>query len=623
MDAPSSLMDGGSFMRRIVQAVCPSGIDGGLLLSILSPPKGLHRPGEFLRFELLMSALVRSNIDPNLTVLDHIRENEEPNANHYYLAALIRSGVAVMTTNFDRLIELAYKRLFAGEVLKVVYSDDGFPTDGPIADGPDTLWKLHGSIENQDSLGATLFSILAKNISVRKRQFLQAAIRDFNLMVVGYSGSDDLDLIPVLAETDSELKLIWVQHDSELSRIEVEIDGSAVKNRNALADYDLIGRDRIFYKAGIGKLRTPQQTILLTAPTGPWLEVVCQSREISEKPPFELGASKVKGDFFQEWAATLPQDRHVVFEFFSELFLFRRARADVAGWWAEVWPEAIEPKSYLAGSPDEEVSLLIDEYNRGGNDAEWLDTTQRRLQRLKDGVSARGISSARRLSACIDWDRMGAKTGARAFQRAVELDQRSGNESSEFMTLNTWSVFNNTSPLVEVFPEFESESIRLLLSDPEALKRLHSIAEVWKEPECFPVEMSRRKVELAHHLGWFPMLYDHWLESAKGISFGLYICEWPFDIIWIDRLERVIRYCVDMGDVRGEMVALATLGRLHQGRGHLWNAAKQLSRARELRRILANATFDLEGMFLDETWEYVSDVDVSAIQISMWGTTTN
>ena len=88
LDSPSNLLDGWSFMFEALHRVCPPEIDDMLrrssaelkndgawkrswVLSILDLPHApFHRPGEQLRFEVLMAELVQSGLDPELRVLN-------------------------------------------------------------------------------------------------------------------------------------------------------------------------------------------------------------------------------------------------------------------------------------------------------------------------------------------------------------------------------------------------------------------------------------------------------------------------------------------------------------------------------------------------------------------------
>ena len=87
LDSPSNLLDGWSFMFETLRRICPPEIDDMIrhssaelkkdkawkkswVLSILDlPDSPFHRPGEQLRFEVLMAELVQSGMDPELSVL--------------------------------------------------------------------------------------------------------------------------------------------------------------------------------------------------------------------------------------------------------------------------------------------------------------------------------------------------------------------------------------------------------------------------------------------------------------------------------------------------------------------------------------------------------------------------
>ena len=89
LDAPSRLLDGGTFMRDVLVWARPSEVGEDWAKALTVRPPGLSRPGEFLRFEVLMKALVDSGFDPALTVLNCLDECDRPNPNHYILAELL------------------------------------------------------------------------------------------------------------------------------------------------------------------------------------------------------------------------------------------------------------------------------------------------------------------------------------------------------------------------------------------------------------------------------------------------------------------------------------------------------------------------------------------------------
>jgi hypothetical protein len=105
INRPTFWMSERRFMEEALLRIASPDIDAKWALSILDLPRDrLRRPGEYLRFETLMGSLSQNEIDPDLHVLDCLDQCEHPNFNHYLLAGMLRSGMLVMTTNFDRLI---------------------------------------------------------------------------------------------------------------------------------------------------------------------------------------------------------------------------------------------------------------------------------------------------------------------------------------------------------------------------------------------------------------------------------------------------------------------------------------------------------------------------------------
>jgi tetratricopeptide (TPR) repeat protein len=122
-------------------------------------------------------------------------DSETPNDVHLGIAALAKANYvpAVLTTNFDRALEAAFRKLAvpfnvisqAGQFRSLAdrfSSDDG-------SHGPCTILKLHGSAEDPDTLVDTL--------SQRKRGFQPAVaqcirhlLRFGHWLFLGYSGAD-------------------------------------------------------------------------------------------------------------------------------------------------------------------------------------------------------------------------------------------------------------------------------------------------------------------------------------------------------------------------------------------------------------------------------------------------
>lgn len=354
LDSPSNLLDGWSFMFETLRRICPPEIDDRIrhssaelkkdkawkkswVLSILDlPDTPFHRPGEQLRFEVLMAELVQSGIDPELSVLKCLDSCDKPNRNHFILAQLIRSHHIVVTTNFDRLIEVAYSRLATESEppLRVACMDDDFPATVPSVEDQPTLWKLHGSfsVNGQDtrqSIQATMTSILARTMTARKSRFLKHVLADLDLFCVGYSGWDDLDIIPTLANSTSDQRLIWIDHNDDVPEPVVRDAVKLDEQAKAQWEIDSVARDRIRFttKPDGGNIRDPQNVLTITTPTSRMMDAFCEV--YSEVSSFNTGHEEFKFGrnfpdevqrYFDRWRAGLSHGRSAPYKFVANIF---------------------------------------------------------------------------------------------------------------------------------------------------------------------------------------------------------------------------------------------------------------------------------------------------------------
>jgi tetratricopeptide (TPR) repeat protein len=184
-----------------------------------------------IRFEQTV-AVFRELYDPELRLLTLFDDAHlEPNGLHDFVASRVLGGAIAITTNFDCLIERAHDRY--GRPLDQVCSLGGSKRSphrfDPDRVGGGTLLKLHGSLRvrhggvpgrytrSQAALGATLDAlgrgVGTPGLEPMKEACLRAALRDRFLVILGYSGSDDFDVLPSLARTIGEARgVIWVKH---------------------------------------------------------------------------------------------------------------------------------------------------------------------------------------------------------------------------------------------------------------------------------------------------------------------------------------------------------------------------------------------------------------------------
>lgn len=598
------------------------------VLSILALPESpFHRPGEQLRFEVLMAELIQSGVDPALTVLNCLDKCDRPNRNHYLLAALIHSGHVVMTTNFDRLIELAYADLFPSEVpLRIACFDGDFAAD----DGKPALWKLHGSLSvgeraTRDSVQATMMSILSTTMTSHKATFVKRVLADFDLLVVGYSGWDDLDVIPLLSNTRSDKTLIWVDHGNSTIP---EIKNANQLNEAAMAHWEIdsIGRDRIrFSMAGDGKeIRDPMKILTISVQTSEMMEAIRRVHLSSQTFPtttndFHFG-SRFSGEvqkYFDDWITNLSFPRSSPYEFVVDIFSNRAiARAHVDAQVGPVRARLSELRDAPDAMPAEQLQGLIEKFNQtyeGDNDRlQWLaESVQSLMPMLPEDL----VGTAARLYACLVWSLYGREAGTQQFQAAVAIDRAAGRDQPELSTLTTWRQFNGYNQWSDLFAEYEDEEIRSRIDQ----AHLDTLRRRLTRESYFPEDETRRIHELTAKLGFFPLL---WSQAIRG--FEVIDDDPQVLLILHNRIRKMKRFCVDMGDVLGEAQATLISGRMNSIDRQFQVAIEEFLRVRELQRIVnaPELTFDVTRHLMYSTnqigIEYMHKIKPH-LQRSMWG----
>ena len=184
-----------------------------------------------LRFENILE-IIRRVFDPDLKLLNYFTLCNSPNLYHYCLADLISKGNYVLTPNFDCLIESALKefQLDLNSIVPVISKQDYLKLQSNIKSLQNNclyLFKLHGSPKNiitNEELKSDLISIIEK-VGVLNQEFdltvlepykgflFREVLNDINLIILGYSGENDFDILPALKKMEGLNNLIWVQHE--------------------------------------------------------------------------------------------------------------------------------------------------------------------------------------------------------------------------------------------------------------------------------------------------------------------------------------------------------------------------------------------------------------------------
>ncbi|MHA1793458.1 MAG: tetratricopeptide repeat protein, partial [Promethearchaeota archaeon] len=180
-----------------------------------------------VRYEYIIQ-FFRDLVDENLKILDFFDLAKKPNVIHYYLANQMKNGNLVMTTNFDYLIEIAFG-LDDPRLAPVISKRDFKKYSDPnrfLASGKLPLFKLHGCKRNIKTGKMTKEWAVTTLDALGKRQedkipmiphYQQELFRKIGkgrtLIVLGYSGGDDLDIMPALRLMSELKKIIWIEHD--------------------------------------------------------------------------------------------------------------------------------------------------------------------------------------------------------------------------------------------------------------------------------------------------------------------------------------------------------------------------------------------------------------------------
>lgn len=573
LDAPSNLLDGESFMRNVLASAAPADLDRSWVMSVLElPTPGLCRPGERLRFEALMHGLVDQGVDPDLSVLDCLDRCDRPNFLHFVLADLIRAGATVMTTNFDRLIEIAWRHL-TGTDMAVAAFDDDFPTRLPDIETVPTLWKLHGSlsIAGQDtraSVQATMARVLSRQAGTRKTTFIADALCRRDLLVLGYSGWDDFDLVPILANTASTRRLFWINHAPGLVTPRVEDARAVQRETGRVFELDAVARDRIWFTHDSRghPIRDSAKTLLVTVDTMSFM------RQLAPALPARGGFPIGNGSFpfgrthpdevtryFTAWADSLSSgdiERHEFVAALHDVRTFRDAARQL-----QSVRTIVRRLRHRRRLPEDRIRLLVEEYNsrQAGEVSERpFDELRREAVDLGSLLppSLQGIRL--RLLACLTWELDGRDAGNQAFEHAVAFDNTAGYRASELGTLITWRVHAGFNWLGDLIPAAASNRIE----------------------------------DLADEIGFLPVVW------RQEIQRHAHVIDEHADLVPIyRRISRIRRHAIDIGDVRGEALCSVQIGRLYLLDQQAGLATEEFLRVIELNRLLSDPQLSKEADF--------------------------
>ena len=194
------------------------------LLTECRAPKGvkeevLRRSREPLapRFEALIEEIVKAG--DRRFLVGRMFETSTFNEIHSAFAALLGAGASIITTNFDNAIEHAAASL---PFRRLVF--DGRDTPAALMSEP-ILCKVHGSLPANSSLPSSSLVLSVTALSLTNdgfrrtpnlRRQLRALIDGRTVIVLGYSGSDDFDVTPLLVAS-APSRVFWFVYDPSIA----------------------------------------------------------------------------------------------------------------------------------------------------------------------------------------------------------------------------------------------------------------------------------------------------------------------------------------------------------------------------------------------------------------------
>lgn len=208
-DPPTNLPTVKTFVRDILNACGTSKKIIGSITHLIETESVISR------FEVLIDE-IRKLHDPQLKI-GRVFESTSFNEYHSLLAQFLLRGASVLTTNFDNCIENA---LGNRNIIRVLFTGEDLLGKPPRSG---VLIKIHGSNSLGDVEGSNLvISIKALAATShgfarfpRWRSYLKSFLKNKTLIVIGYSGSDEFDVVPAIL-TARPKQIIWFDYDKSL-----------------------------------------------------------------------------------------------------------------------------------------------------------------------------------------------------------------------------------------------------------------------------------------------------------------------------------------------------------------------------------------------------------------------
>jgi tetratricopeptide (TPR) repeat protein len=342
-----------------------------------------HSEHDFLRFETFVDWVleVYGGESALFAFMDHFTA---PTAIQRALARAAGEGLRLVTVNFDDLLERAIQEEFPGRGVRTI---DAHARSGSVRDDAIAILKLHGTRwiysragrrRSPRSLQTTIQTIAATSpnfaFAGHARKLFDEALEGRELVVVGYSGSDTLDVMPSL-ERSSPSRVIWIEHRWD-AVVAHALDSAAIRARpwhaalRALADRGA----EVTVLAGptaecLDLVGIPERATPLATPPR-WEEAIRSwAREVQDHDPTGLGtAALLLGELgrYDEclWAlrraraSPLAEGRWTEARRLYEIGQAHLLKEHSNLAWATRYAEAASREAALAAQPERDIEMM-------------------------------------------------------------------------------------------------------------------------------------------------------------------------------------------------------------------------------------------------------------------------
>ena len=309
VSAPSCLPAGYAMMEAIINYTCKESEINDIL--------ELMKLGK-LRFEALVD-IIRGQLDKNLTLIDYYSQCDKPNIQHFFLAEMIKQGNFVMTTNFDYLIEnaLNHSGVPLEDIVPVITKEDFERfTDSYEQQnkGKKSVYKIHGSTENfitkrntRDSLVATIQAFGSNKegenvfqLESFKRPLFENITKERSLVVMGYSGSDDFDIVPTLKILKNIQDVIWINYSQNIAIGNEQIYEINDNTFQSLDKMNMSLRKVVQILFEIWQMKNVNHVFLVNVDTNNMAQKLLETQPVLSSDSFSLEIKEYLNKIYQE-----------------------------------------------------------------------------------------------------------------------------------------------------------------------------------------------------------------------------------------------------------------------------------------------------------------------------------